>query len=103
MHNLSPMPHSRIILGPAFTEKTERLKGQNVFTIRVANDADKLTVKRELERLYDVRVDSVRVIRVPSKTRLIARGRTMEKRKPWKKMFVTLSSESKPLDLAAFR
>ncbi|PIP65669.1 50S ribosomal protein L23 [Candidatus Peregrinibacteria bacterium CG10_big_fil_rev_8_21_14_0_10_49_16] len=96
------MRTSHIILGPLFTEKTERLKGGKTFTIHVVQSADKISIQKEIERLYDVQVRDVRVIRVPGKSRLTAKG-SIEKRKLSKKAMVTLKPESKPLDLAAFR
>lgn len=98
------MDLSRVIVGPVVTEKAERLKGVNrTYTIRVAPDATKVDVANALKKYYDVEATSVRVMRTPSKTRLVGRGKVMVKRKPTKKVMVTISQKSKPLDIANFK
>lgn len=98
------MELSRVIVGPVVTEKAERLKGVNrTYTIRVAPDATKIDVINALKKYYDVDALSVRVMRVPSKKRLVGRGKVLTKRHPVKKMMVTLSAKSKPLDIASFK
>lgn len=98
------MDLSRVIVGHIVTEKAERLKGVNrTYTIRVAPRATKVDVRNALSKYYDVDATSVRTLRNPSKTRTIGRGRTMIKRKPYKKVMVTLSEKSKPLDIANFK
>lgn len=93
----------RVIVGPVVTEKAERLKatpGKHVLTVHVAPTATKIDVKRAVEFLYDVKVDSVRVIKIQPKTRVLSAHSTMEKRHAGKKALVTLSADSKPIDLA---
>lgn len=98
------MELSRVIVGPVVTEKAERLKGADrTYTIRVAPDATKVDAISALKKYYDVDVVSVRVMRTPSKKRIIGRGKVMVKRKPTKKMMVTLAPKSKPLDIANFK
>lgn len=98
------MDLSRVILGPITTEKSERLKGVNrTFTIRVAPKATKVDVKGALLKYYDIEATSVRSLRNPKKTRRIGRGKLMIKRKPYKKVMVTISEKSKPLDIANFK
>ncbi len=97
---------SRVIIGPVVTEKAERLKASetaHVYTLWVLPSATKVDVKSALRRFYDVEVRSVRVVKTQAKTRPIGRGRVMEKRHAGKKVLVTLSKESKALDLAAFQ
>ncbi|MCA9370472.1 MAG: 50S ribosomal protein L23 [Candidatus Peregrinibacteria bacterium] len=98
------MDLSRVIVGPVVTEKAERLKGvSRTYTIRVAPNATKIDVINALAKYYDVKATSVRVMRTPSKTRLVGRGRTMTKRQSTKKVMVTISQKSKPLDIANFK
>jgi len=96
------MDLSRVILGPLVTEKAERLKGQRTYTLRVHPHATKIDVKAALRKFYDVEAESVRVMRVISKTRSF-RGGVMQKRNPFKKILVTLTPQSKPLDIASFK
>jgi large subunit ribosomal protein L23 len=100
------MDYSRIILGPVVTEKAERLKADakhRTYTLRVMPSATKVDVRRALESFYDVQVASVRALRVRAKSRDISPYQSMEKRHNSRKVMVTLSSDSKPLDLSAFK
>ena len=98
------MELSQVVIGPVVTEKAERLKGMDrTYTLRIAPKATKVDVSNALTKYYDVEVTSVRVMRIPSKTRAVGRGKVITKRKPFKKVMVTLSKKSKPLDIANFK
>lgn len=98
------MELSQVVVGPVVTEKAERQKAvSRTYTIRVAPRATKIDVSNALTKYYDVEVTSVRVMRMPSKTRAVGRGKVITKRKPFKKVMVTLSKKSKPLDIANFK
>lgn len=98
------MDLSRVIIGPVVTEKAERLKGvDRTYTIRVAPNATKIDVTAALRKFYDVEATSVRTMRTTTKTRTVGRGRVMTKRASFKKVMVTLSKKSKPLDIANFK
>jgi len=96
------MDLSRVILGQAVTEKSERLKGSRKYTLIVSKNATKIDVKAAIKRYYDIEAQSVRVINTVPKTRDFNRG-TMEKRHSLKKVIVTLAPKSKPLDIASFK
>jgi large subunit ribosomal protein L23 len=99
------MDLTRVIISPVITEKAERLKanpGNKVYTLIVSNGSTKIDVRNALKRFYDVDVKNVRVSRVQPKTRTMGMG-TMEKRHTMKKVMVTLTKDSKVLDLAAFQ
>jgi large subunit ribosomal protein L23 len=98
------MELTKVILGPIVTEKAERLKAstKHTYTMRVHPDATKIEVKNAINRFYDTKVESVRMIKVWPKTRTLQTGGTMEKRHASKKALVTLAPKSKPLDLASF-
>ena len=54
-----------IILSPRVSEKTARkadMENQHVFS--VAKDAKKLEVKKAIEKMFDVKVDRVRIMNV---------------------------------------
>ncbi len=94
----------RVILGSIVTEKAERLKasGKRMYTLHIAQHATKIDVKNALRKLYDVKATTVRIVRVGKKTRLFGRSQVLQKRDPYKKALVTLSTDSKTLDLNAF-
>src|SRR5205085_1331452 len=93
-------------IGPVVTEKAERLKaqeGKHAYTLWIRPAATKIDVQNALEKFYDVEVLKVRITKVEPKTRLLSAGKVMEKRHAGKKAIVTLTSDSKALDLAAFQ
>ncbi len=98
------MELTKVILGTIVTEKSERLKAsaQHTYTMRVHPAAKKIDVKNAINRYYDTKVATVRMIKVWPKTRTLQTGGVMEKRHASKKALVTLAPKSKPLDLASF-
>ncbi len=94
---------SSVIIGPIVTEKAEKLKLERKYVIRVKPEATKIDVKNALKKHYDIEIDSVRVLRTVPKTRIVGQGKIMEKRHRQKRMIVTLTKKSRPLDLANFQ
>ena len=77
------------------TEKTVRLQEKNnQYTFKVALQANKIDIRRAVETMFNVRVVSVNVMRMPGKARMIRRRgsapRPVEARE-WKKAIVTLA------------
>ena len=100
------MDLSRIIMGPVVTEKAERLKADaahRTYTLRVSPSATKVDIRRAIEHFYDVSVATVRVLKTRAKTRAINPHQSMEKRHSTRKAMVTLTKNSKALDLTSFR
>ncbi len=80
----------QIILAPLFTEKTVKANEDNgMFVFKVHNDANKIDVKNAIQDLYDVEVQSVRIMRVGAKGR--ANRKTV--RKAYKKAMVSLQGD----------
>ena len=88
---------SRVLLMPHISEKSvmlgEKYKQQ---TFKVQADASKEEVKEAVEKLFDVQVEKVRLVKVSGKKK--AFGRVVGKRKNWKKAYITLK-EGKEIDL----
>jgi large subunit ribosomal protein L23 len=97
------MDLTRVIVGQIVTEKTERLKGDRAYTVQVSPDATKVDIDRALRTYFGVEPVSVRVIRVRPKARLVGPNKIFTKRHRSKKAIVTLSKDSKPLDIANFK
>ena len=71
------------------TEKGTRLReGQNGFLFEVARDANKVQIKKAVESIFNVKVDTVRTLRVHGKPKRM--GRYAGHRPDWKKAGVTL-------------
>ena len=80
----------KVLLGPHITEKAASATGSATqVAFKVATDASKLEVKKAVEKLFEVKVEEVRVINVKGKTRRTRTG--MGKRSNWKKAYVRLA------------
>ena len=97
------MDLTRVILGEVSTEKAERMKVRKVAVLRVHPAASKIDVRNALRRHFGVDAGSIRILHVRPKSRLIARGKMMQKRHPEKRAFVTLDPKSKALDLTSLQ
>ena len=78
-----------IIRRPLITEKTNIQKEQaNQVTLEVDRRANRVEIRRAVEKLFNVKVNSVRTMQVKGKIK--RRGRILGKRRDWKKAIVTL-------------
>lgn len=78
-----------IIIRPVVTEKTNIQKeAANQVTFEVDRKANRIEVRRAIERIFNVRVVNVRTMQVRGKFK--RRGRILGKRRDWKKAIVTL-------------
>jgi large subunit ribosomal protein L23 len=69
------------------------LQAANKYAFEVAEGANKLQVKKAVEKAFNVHVTTVNVIMVPSKTRRVGRRQILTS--PWKKAVVTLKPGDK--------
>ncbi len=75
------------------TEKTVQLQAQNKYTFKVAVAANKIDVRRAVETIFNVKVVSVNMIRMPGKVKMIRRKGSAPRPvapREWKKAIVTL-------------
>ena len=78
-----------VLLAPHVSEKATLVADQgNAFVFKVAKDANKLEIKKAVEALFDVKVESVRTLSVKGKQKF---GRVAGKRAGWKKAYVSLA------------
>jgi large subunit ribosomal protein L23 len=78
-----------IIVRPIITERATTLKERfNKVMFEVAKTANKYQIADAVESVYGVKVDCVRTVIVPGKTK--RRGQSIGKRPNWKKATVTL-------------
>jgi len=83
-----------LIRRPLITEKATRLKeASNTVCFEVARSANKIEVKRAVERLFGVKVVDVRVANREGKFKRM--GRFVGQRKAWKKAYVRLAPDQK--------
>jgi large subunit ribosomal protein L23 len=78
-----------IIKRPLITEKTSIQKEDyNQISFEVGRKANRVEIKRAIENIFKVNVDTVRTMQVKGKTK--QRGRIVGKRRNWKKAVVKL-------------
>ena len=87
-----------IIRKPLVTEKSTAASEHNKVVFQVADEANKGDVKRAVEALFKVKVESVNTLRVKGKTKLF-KGRKGS-RSDMKKAIVTLA-EGQMIDFSA--
>lgn len=80
----------KVLYGPHISEKaTIVADGNGQYVFRVAKDANKLEIKAAVEKLFEVKVESVRTLNQKGKTKRTARG--VGKRNDIKKAYVRLA------------
>ncbi len=90
---------ANVLLAPIVSEKsTLAAEDSNQFVFKVQKVATKLEVKKAVELMFDVEVDSVQVLNVKGKVKRF--GQTLGKRSDWKKAYVKLK-EGQDIDFAS--
>ena len=88
------MEAQNLILRPLITEKATRLKeASNTICFEVARSANKIEIARAVQKLFGVKVESVRVANRAGKFKRM--GRFAGRRKDWKKAYVRLAPDQK--------
>lgn len=86
--NTTRSPYT-IVKKPLVSEKSQALKElANQVTFEVATDANKIEIRQAVEKIFNVRVESVRTLIVRGKERRV--GRRQGRQSNWKKAVVTL-------------
>jgi len=81
-----------VIKAPIITEKTAALAQNNVITFSVALDSNKTQIKQAVEKIFNVKVESVNTVNVKPKKKRV--GRYVGKTNRVKKAIVKLSEGS---------
>lgn len=86
-----------ILLAPVISEKSYGLLDDNKYTFLVRPDANKTQIKIAVEQVFGVQVLSVNTINRKGKRKRTRYG--FGHRKDTKRAVVTLSAESKPIEI----
>ena len=81
-----------IIKAPIITEKSSALAANNVITFSVDTRANKTQIKQAIEKIFNVKVESVNTVNVKPKKKRV--GRYVGKTNKVKKAIVKLSEGS---------
>jgi large subunit ribosomal protein L23 len=76
------------ILAPMLTEKTTNLSEQNKVVFSVPRDANKINLKKNIEKIFKVNVTKINIINKQNRTK-ITRGKKV-KVQGYKKAIITL-------------
>jgi large subunit ribosomal protein L23 len=90
-----------ILLAPVVSEKSYSLLEEKQYTFLVHPDANKTQIKIAVEKVFGVKVLSVNTLNRPGKRKRSKTG--YGKRKDTKRAIVTLSVESKDIDVLGGR
>ena len=86
-----------VLISPVISEKSYGLLEDNKYTFVVAPHANKTEIKIAVQQVFGVKVVSVNTLNRPGKRKRTRFG--YGKRKDTKRAIVTLSVESKPIEL----
>lgn len=85
-----------IIRRPVLTEKSYAGIPAKTYTFEVAKSANKVEIKKAVEEIFDVKVESVTTAIIKGK--LKRQGRTQGHTPDWKKATVRLTADSKSIE-----
>lgn len=86
-----------ILIRPIITEKTNDLMADKKYTFVVKRDANKIEIAHAVEKTFKVRVESVNTANMRGKLKRM--GVHQGYRPNWKKAVVTLTADSKPIEI----
>jgi large subunit ribosomal protein L23 len=70
---------------------------EDKYTFQVAVNANKIQIKNAVEEIFDVKVAKVRTMRMQGKMKRM--GVHIGRRPSWKKAIVSLTPDSKPIEI----
>ena len=89
-----------VIKRPIITEKTMLELEDRVYYFEVSKEADKTIVKKAVEKLFDVKVDTVNIVNQKPRPRRV--GRYSGYKKGFKKARVKLTDDSNDIEAINF-
>ena len=88
-----------VLNAPVISEKsTNAAEASKQFVFKVQKDATKYQIKKAVELMFEVQVETVRVLNMKGKKKRF--GQTLGKRSDWKKAYVKLK-EGHDIDFSA--
>jgi large subunit ribosomal protein L23 len=83
----------QVILGPVVSEKSTAAGEVGTHVFKVLRDASKTEIKQAVEKIFEVKVESVRTLVQDGKMKRF--GGRMGRRNHWKKAYVSLAPGEK--------
>ena len=94
MTKVVPTIHGLLLL-PRVSEKAQHLAAQNKYVFVVPMSANKVTIRKEIEKQYGVKVAFINMVRMEGKSRRYGRG--VGKLSDYKKAIITVTKDSKKI------
>ena len=85
-----------VIRRPIVTERSVEGAGEHKYTFEVAREANKIEIRKAVEEIFGVEVESVHTMNYDGKLR--RQGYTQGRTSAWKKAIVTLKEGSKGIE-----
>ncbi len=85
-----------VIIKPIITEDSMARLAEKKYTFEVASSATKVDIKKAVEEIFKVKVESVNTISMKAKNKRV--GYHFGKTSEWKKAIVTLTADSKTIE-----
>jgi large subunit ribosomal protein L23 len=79
---------TQILIAPVVSEKSYHMINERKYCFRIHPDAHKTQVRQAVEAQFEVKVESVNIVSMPSKPK--KRGASRGRRPGWKKAIVKL-------------
>ena len=86
-----------VIISPIITENTMDMAADKKYAFKVAKDSNKTEVRKALEEIFGVDVAKVNIVNVSGKRKRL--GRTFGTTSSFRKAIVTLTPDSKEIEL----
>ena len=86
-----------VIISPIITENTMDMAADKKYAFKVAKDSNKTEIRKALEEIFGVEVAKVNIVNVSGKRKRL--GRTFGTTSSYKKAVVTLTPDSKEIEL----
>lgn len=90
------MTNYDIIIKPILSEKSYAGISTKRYTFKVHPDANRTQIKKAVEEIFSVKVDKVNTLNMEGKIKRM--GKNEGRRASYKKAFVQLSADSKPIE-----
>ena len=86
-----------VIIRPIITENSMDMASDKKYVFKVAKDSNKTDIRKAVEEIFGVEVAKVNTVNVNGKTKRM--GRTVGKTASYKKAIVTLTENSKEIEI----
>ena len=86
-----------VIISPIITENTMDMAADKKYAFKVAKESNKTEIRKALEEIFGVDVAKVNIVNVSGKRKRL--GRTFGTTSSYKKAVVTLTPDSKEIEL----